>query len=558
MTRNQKVIFAIILVVAAFLIFFRLGRQDMLGDDAHYSLRAYGYLDYMASQKQTTPLQWFGERPGWSYLSFHDHPPVYFFIQHIFFKLFGDSVVVSRLTSALAALGSVLVIFFIGKHLGSVRLGLAAMVALVLNNFFILNGRIAHIESLLIFWFLLGLLFLLRALQDSPRDFKWAGLFFGLALLTKVSLLFMLPALLLYFVWQRRDVLQKKEFWLGLAIFVLASSPLLFYNLKMYQARGHFDVQFADLFGQSNRDWFNLDGRVGGFHLAVRDTLAYFYRGMSWPYFVAALGALLFAVWQGKKNPLWWLVVLGAVLTAMFLMYVGGASRWLAIVTPFTALALGGLIDFLWDTKRLPIAFASGALAVYSLVFIFNSNHALAASRNEFLTSALRLENYGYNQLDKWVDRLLAGKTVPLQTRDAVSYMWFLGIEQDALPFLRDKTESGNYNSLIIYDDAMNWFPAIWALGRHRIYDGVPSMTTTEFEDWISNAEALKFLNSLDFDRFYFIRASEALRQNEPEGRKPAEPLELMYKDQSVKPEVIHNLQGDEAFYIYETEEIRL
>ena len=88
--RLFKTLFALILLLAFVLIFFRLTRPDMMSDDAHYSFRSIFYLDFLASQKQTTPLQWFGEILSWSKLSFHDAPPMIFFIQHAFFEIFGD------------------------------------------------------------------------------------------------------------------------------------------------------------------------------------------------------------------------------------------------------------------------------------------------------------------------------------------------------------------------------------------------------------------------------------------------------------------------------------
>src|SRR3989344_3374609 len=141
MSRNQKLVLAGIVLLAAFLIFFRLTRHDILGDDGHYSFRAIGYFDYLGSLEQTTPVQWFGERPWWSLLSFHDHPPLVFLIQHIFFKLFGVSLLVSRLPAALAAVGSVLVLFFIGRKLGEINAGLFAAAALAVNSYFLWTGR---------------------------------------------------------------------------------------------------------------------------------------------------------------------------------------------------------------------------------------------------------------------------------------------------------------------------------------------------------------------------------------------------------------------------------
>src|SRR3989338_5805031 len=69
--RLFKTLFALILLLAFVLIFFRLTRPDMMSDDAHYSFRSIFYLDFLASQKQTVPWRWFGKIPAWSKLSFH-------------------------------------------------------------------------------------------------------------------------------------------------------------------------------------------------------------------------------------------------------------------------------------------------------------------------------------------------------------------------------------------------------------------------------------------------------------------------------------------------------
>ena len=63
----------------------------MVGDDALYSSRALGWLDYLGGG-QTTPIQWFEKIPWWGYLSFHDAPPLVFAVQRLFFAVFGFNV----------------------------------------------------------------------------------------------------------------------------------------------------------------------------------------------------------------------------------------------------------------------------------------------------------------------------------------------------------------------------------------------------------------------------------------------------------------------------------
>src|SRR3989338_5270309 len=78
-----------IMALAAVFIFFRLSHVDMVGDDAHYSVRAIGLADFMFGDDffQSTPLHWYEQTPWWAHLSFHDHPILLFLIQHFFLSL---------------------------------------------------------------------------------------------------------------------------------------------------------------------------------------------------------------------------------------------------------------------------------------------------------------------------------------------------------------------------------------------------------------------------------------------------------------------------------------
>ena len=134
-----------IVALAAFLMLFRLGFADIQIDDAMYSLRALGYLDFVDSDLQTTPVDWFGEIPWWSRLSFHDAPPLVFIIQHFFFKFFGTATVVARLPFAIAGIGSVLLLYFIGKRLYSVEAGLLASLLLAVSTYHTWGSRVGYL-----------------------------------------------------------------------------------------------------------------------------------------------------------------------------------------------------------------------------------------------------------------------------------------------------------------------------------------------------------------------------------------------------------------------------
>src|SRR3989338_10552223 len=129
-------------VLSAALIFFNITRADIQTDDAMYSFRATGYLDYVASQLQTTPLQWFESLAWWSHLSFHDAPPLVFLIQFIFFALFGVSTFVAKFPFALAGLGSVVVLYMLARRLYDADVAFVASIMLAVSSYHVWASRV--------------------------------------------------------------------------------------------------------------------------------------------------------------------------------------------------------------------------------------------------------------------------------------------------------------------------------------------------------------------------------------------------------------------------------
>ena len=118
---NQRIIIVaiIILLVGIFFRFWNLSSDELTFDEGIYAFRSIGYLDYLENPAQVTPIQMFADKvaPEWLSLSFHDAPPLFFFVSHVFFSLFGDSILVGRLPSALSGIGVIVLLFFIVKLL---------------------------------------------------------------------------------------------------------------------------------------------------------------------------------------------------------------------------------------------------------------------------------------------------------------------------------------------------------------------------------------------------------------------------------------------------------
>ena len=132
-----------IIVLAGFLRVWRLDQHDVVTDEVFYGYRSIALIDSLNSPYQSTPFEWFEEIPWWAHVSFHDHPPLGFWVQHLFFKVFGNDLLAMRLPFALAGVASVLLIYFIAKRLfASEKVGLGAALLLAVSNYHVWISRI--------------------------------------------------------------------------------------------------------------------------------------------------------------------------------------------------------------------------------------------------------------------------------------------------------------------------------------------------------------------------------------------------------------------------------
>ncbi len=102
MRKRYSIPLVIILVLAAFLRLYGLSRGDPINDEAALAFRSVGLMDFVEAGAQTTPWEWFDPNvPWWAHISFHDHPPLVFWVQHVFIKALGENNFAMRFPSAL-------------------------------------------------------------------------------------------------------------------------------------------------------------------------------------------------------------------------------------------------------------------------------------------------------------------------------------------------------------------------------------------------------------------------------------------------------------------------
>jgi len=94
------------------------------------------------------------------------HPPLYYFTIHFLFKIFGYSTFVMRTFSAVAGIGGIVALYFLGKELMNKRVGLIAAALLVINYFHLYYSQEARMYSLLFLTTTLSFYYLVKLIKN--------------------------------------------------------------------------------------------------------------------------------------------------------------------------------------------------------------------------------------------------------------------------------------------------------------------------------------------------------------------------------------------------------
>src|SRR3989344_9638754 len=201
MKRLHRTGWLVALIVVAFVVrYWGAGNLDIVGDEATYAFRSIGYVDYLGTDAQTQPIEWYKDQevlPWWTQFSFHDAPPLVFIVQHAFFRLFGDSIWVARLPAALLGSLAKLLIFWIARRLFNERLAWWTAGGWVISGTMTWIFRTVLLEPHLIFFILLNIAAFLK-FCEKPSWWPGFGITLGFVGLTKYTGVFLVPIYFCY------------------------------------------------------------------------------------------------------------------------------------------------------------------------------------------------------------------------------------------------------------------------------------------------------------------------------------------------------------------------
>ena len=556
---DRKYIIVAVLLLAATLRLWGLERGDTINDEVFYAFRAIGPLDFDEAEEQTTPLEWNDpEIPWWTSLSFHDHPPLVFWTQYVFIKIFGENNFAFRLPSVLLGVASVFLLYLIGATMFSRRVGLLAALFLgvTLNHVYI--TRTGMQEAYVIFFLLFSSFLFLKSLRND-KYLIWLGVALGFGLLAKYTVFVALPVFLVLLLIERPKMFFNKNLWLSALLALIIFSPVIIYNIKLYQEVGHFDFQISHILGQKHDVWQVAPGKeIGTFSDRLNNFFPRLAGSNSWLFLLFSVVAFLSFFVGFLKSPKavflkYKFLVLWFFFLLLLILFIGPAFRFLTVFAPFFALSAAVFLSAIyphtkfgvgvygkWLSGRAWVSFALLGVFIAFEIFYSVNNQILyyPLGPSLWLSSRVRYENYnwGYNELESYLEKEFKGK-MPAFTFKR-EYQFLEKLSDDALSAAK-KNGAKLDPFLIAYGGNMDDGARLWILGRRFTYHGWPII---RIEDYFRFRHELgdDYFTSSGFKEFYFVLASNTVF-----------PPEVTKHLSGADYDVLRTKRGDEVFRIY-------
>lgn len=534
---------------------------DIYSDNAINSFRAIGWFDRLLGG-QSAPIDWFGKIPGWALLSFHDAPPLVFFIQHIFFVFFDPFLLAARLPFIFAGLASVFLIYYFVKKIYNQKIAIFTALIFSINSYAVWAALAGYLEGVQQVFIILSFFFLFLFLQNDYKAkylYLWSG-FLALSLISKYTSLFLLIPPIVFVALEYKKILKKvkyKKIILATAIFIAIISPVLIYNLNVYKNRGHLDAALSSMVGMRADDFSTLAGRKADFNLwgNFHSTISTIFNNNSYPFALITMFSFVWLIVKiaRRKNTKFDLY-LAVNITSFVLLFsfFGAGARFVSIITPLASVALGlALYDWFklanenYLRKILAPAYISLAVAmlIFEMFYAFNTNvlKKPLGSKDKFYSSH-KLKNFGFNQLENYIRENIITQLPRRQSPRSLSDLNF-------------SNEDFIGRNVIIFDDRINWFAQYWYFQKYLNYYRLPVISTSYLA---LNGPALKIRDLLEVsgkDVYYIYPTREDVldKTRKVDNEIASIGINLADKLNSLKVpyDTVKNIAGEDAFRVY-------
>ncbi len=206
-----------------------------------------------------------------------DKPPVFMWLVAVFYQLLGSLKLAFMLPSALAGLGTAILVFDLGRRVWNARIATSAVLVLVFTPQFLLQAKVAQIDALVCFWITLGCYGLMRHFVLGP-SWRWYAVAFvamGLGIMTKGVGFLPVLVLIPLAIWRRElsagsgGRVWSARAWWGLVVLLLTLAFWLVPMLWTVYAHGTPEMEAYRnniLFRQTAQRYANAWGHLRPWH----------------------------------------------------------------------------------------------------------------------------------------------------------------------------------------------------------------------------------------------------------------------------------------------------
>lgn len=332
-------------------------------------------------------------------LQIMDEDPVWFYLTDLGYKIFGVTLVTSRLLSIIFGSLSIVILFLLTKNLFGKKIAIISSFLLTFSPFILLN-TLAEMDIAMMFFILLSCYFFILGLKNkNKKNLLLSSLFFGIAILTKTIAATFLPAFIIfYFYYQKTQNKNKKlitkesvKIWIYFIIILfILLTPIFTFNYLLYKDKGILDVQFARFLGIGNKVYepimstmekfsfsnvlFGWDGSNPGFLEGLK-----FYYNMDLLILILFIIGIVLAY---RRKPLWanflsLLFIFPFIFlagTSLLPYHFSFATPILCIFSAFTVITITNRLNQLLKIKKKLILFVLAILFIVSMFITLNSS----------------------------------------------------------------------------------------------------------------------------------------------------------------------------------------
>ena len=349
---------------------------------------------YDFAQDSITPVGTFAEK-GFDFdrITTHRYPPFHFMLLRAAFlpvhalrtiPALGENmklsatlfILAARFVSLAMALGTMLLLYAIGKRLWDERASLAAALIFILSPVTLYYAKNANLDVPYVFWLAATLFFYVRILQENrPGDYLWLGLVAALAICTKdqaYGFLLFMPLPIIHRLWMRpegEDSGRPGRYALLTLAAVAFALPFILIHNVLFDPSG-FWRHVKMIVGPGSEGWREFSaGAMGQLHLLCETVLrvmgAWTPAGLA----LVVIGLVVTLKRKGERRGRLALLVPVISYHVSFLAVVGYVyPRFVLPMMLVLALFAGAAVAWLWQRKWGKVPGAAVAIALMAWV----------------------------------------------------------------------------------------------------------------------------------------------------------------------------------------------